>query len=99
MATAGPTAWLDETLVPLLNRPGKPALDALMLALSSRWLLLPLLAAFAVGLGLRAKSRWWGALALVAAVALGDVVSARVLKPAPLARRGRDHPQSLQTRQ
>jgi undecaprenyl-diphosphatase len=73
---------LDLALLHLLNRPGDPALDAVMAALSSRWLLLPLLGACALFIALRSRRRWPGALVLVAAVGLSDLAGARLLKPA-----------------
>ena len=72
---------IDLLLLHLLNRPGLGALDAVMIALSSRWFLLPLLAAFALWLWLRTGAGWRGALVLVVSVVATDLLNSRAIKP------------------
>ncbi len=72
---------VDHVLLDLLNRPGHPAIDAVMIALSSRWFLVPL--AFAAALYIWRFTRWgWRyGLLLLAAVVIADGTSARAVKP------------------
>jgi undecaprenyl-diphosphatase len=72
----------DELLLHLFNRPGWGALDMAMGILSARWFGVGLIALSAIFLAVRTRAGWTAALALVAAVGVSDLVSARVIKPA-----------------
>jgi len=74
--------YFDEALLRLFNRPGNPFVDAAMIALSSRVLLLPVALAAAIVVAVRGRGGWRAALALAAAVGASDAVSARIVKPA-----------------
>jgi undecaprenyl-diphosphatase len=76
-----PVPPIDLDLIAFFNRPGEPALDAVMRAASSLRSTLPLLVLFVVLIVRRSPQRWLGAVVLLAAVGLTDLGSARVLKP------------------
>ncbi len=76
-----PVPPIDLDLIAVFNRPGEPALDALMRAASSLRFTLPLLLLFVVLIVRRSPQRWLGAVVLLAAVGLTDLGAARVLKP------------------
>jgi undecaprenyl-diphosphatase len=65
-----------------INQPGDPTVDAVMIALSSRYLLIPLAFGAALVLWLRARAGWRSALALGLSIVAADAVSARIFKPA-----------------
>src|SRR3982751_1792124 len=66
----------------MVNGHGGPVLDAVMTAASNRVLLLGIAAAAAIYLGLRSVHRWTAAVLLLLAIATGDLVSVRLVKPA-----------------
>ena len=76
-----PVPPIDLDLIQLLNRPGAPALDAVMSAASSLRASLPLLGLFTFLIARRSPQKWLGAAILLAAVGLTDLGAARVLKP------------------
>jgi membrane-associated phospholipid phosphatase len=73
---------VDLQLLRLLNRTGPRALDLLMIAASNRVLLLAVGIAAAVYAGFRSPQRWLAAFLLLLAIAVADLVSVRVVKPA-----------------
>jgi undecaprenyl-diphosphatase len=73
---------LDLQILRWVNQAGSPVLDPLMIAASSRWLLLALAAAFAFYLGLRSPYRWLASILLLASIGVADLVSVRVVKSA-----------------
>lgn len=76
-----PVPPIDLDLIAFFNRPGEPALDAVMRAASSLRSTLPLLGFFVLWIGKRSPQKWFGAFILLAAVGLTDLAGARVLKP------------------
>jgi len=76
-----PALPIDLDVLALFNHPGHRALDAVMLTLSNRLLLLPVVIALGLYLCFRAPQKWAAALVLLAAVGASDLVAARVLKP------------------
>ena len=71
----------DEVVLHWINRPGLTPLDALMSLLSARWFGGLLAAAIAVLLARASRFGWPASLALLAAIGLADLTSARVVKP------------------
>jgi undecaprenyl-diphosphatase len=76
-----PVPPIDLDLIQVLNRPGEPVLDAVMLAASSLRATLPLLAFFTFWIARKSPQRGLGAFVLLAAVGLADLGCARLLKP------------------
>jgi undecaprenyl-diphosphatase len=72
---------LDDELLGLLNRSNPPWGHAVLSPLANRVVLIGLGAVAVVYLGLKARSKWAGALALAAAVVISDVAAAYVLQP------------------
>lgn len=73
---------LDLQILRWVNQAGSPALDPLMIAASSRWLLIALAIGFALYLGVRSPYRWLASVLLLASIGVSDLVSVRVVKPA-----------------
>lgn len=78
--TAPPT--IDVELLAFFNRPGLAWLDLVMKAASNRLVLLPLALLAALYLWRRSPQGVVGALLLLVAIAAGDLISVRLLKPA-----------------
>ena len=73
---------VDQAVLELFNRPGFAPLDAVMVLLSANWFGLLLAGLAAIAVARRGKYRWKASLALIAAVGLSDLASARLIKPA-----------------
>ena len=73
---------LDLQILRWVNQAGSPGFDPLMVAASSRWLLLAIAVAFALYLGVRSPYRWLASILLLASIGVADLVAVRVVKPA-----------------
>ena len=71
---------LDLLLFHAINRPGHPWLDAVMVAFSSRVLLIAIAVACALFVGMRTRRRWLAAGLLLASAAAADLAGARIAK-------------------
>jgi undecaprenyl-diphosphatase len=72
---------LDVLLFHAINRPGIPWLDAMMVAFSSRILLIAIALGAALYLARRSRRGWAAATLLIAAAGAADLAGARIAKP------------------
>ena len=72
---------LDDELLGLLNRSNAPWARTLLAPYTNSAVLVALGIASALYVGLRSRSKWVGAMALVVAVVVSDVVAAYALQP------------------
>ena len=73
---------VDHAVLSFFNRPGFAPLDAVMVVLSANWFGLLLAGLAALAIAKWGRFRWRASLALIAAVAVADAGSARLIKPA-----------------
>ena len=76
------TPPVDLDVLRAVNQPAGPLVDWAMEVASNRLVLLPIGVAAAVYAGFRSPHRWLAAVLILVAIALADVVSVRVVKPA-----------------